>query len=1755
MSDLKGITKETIETLRNTPYNYVAAIAQLSLWDKLVDAFHQPDLTKYAKNALLKARVRKNFLKGKSAENVVEILDSVTPSIRRHILNILIERADTEQLPSQVGSYLLENRSKHFWSYYNVREIFSLLPIDQLKTAFKARVEKKPGHEPRFDFNLLFAFLDENNSYDKLTPTSPFQIVTVTLNSFAPIKYLKKRKSIGKVLSELLVQSLDQFQEKNDQDSFLQFVVFPLLDVFLSLKQCWEANKEILKNVHEALLRFPFHLTHTFRLQELLSNHLEGPFQFKSLIKNKLISNNDLLFNIIPKVFKYQFQQPLDKTYFIKPILNSLLYKANVANVNFFNALKSISKDESNQDHPLAFIWPELLRVSEQHFKDRFFNRDTNFLRPLAEMMNADSYNELITLPNRHIIFSYDFAFNIFNTLIRSTIDMKNKIVEESPHKYTFLVTALFESLTLYPNWRNDMNLYFAVARSPLFHFEPKIRDELILQVMCDPTGKKNLSDELTKSQTTSSLTLSLLIDDMKKAVQAVSPEKAKHTDKYGFQNKVSINFQPSLTQKTRDVEEYVGKIHLFERILIPLLRNKHIEIMRNAYNLYWTFVKKILSKSIQINDSEFYKDAIGVHLRYCRFLNSSVSEELLPWVITRFCECVAHPLSIYVGLKSYEDYASYLFENVISKFPYTTNTTNLTMLPILNSLITSSSCELLPGIEDVSAKLLDKVFHRLFNSMPLDMNCPQTFSLTKPLISLLPPQTLKNSIKVLRNAQANLSFSTKLCNKIFKNYISYDSKSLNKTSEAISGLYVDSSLITPELANSFSKDIISLAPQPVLTLINLLKEKIDQYNSDFYLRPTTKLLKLLINYVSQAISLNSSINNNLPLISFPYEKIYSERSFNTALDRFFKYSFPLKPSTYYILQSFLPENSFLFKLLNDSSFDIDKLDQVLTFVPLSKEEEKKQKIAVTNTKQHINVNVSIIPQPDPSIYLRLKANDSKPNPKPKTCPKCGHKEKNHLKNKKKKYIENESWIDITAWKILGRFFKLDSQKLTELIKNDGPSMFSFVKVIYFLLKDNSLCEQSLNNIAHLLDTCLKDILVRDPEPDESNPHPKLIPTLFMDENGNVFENLSPFQKSAKPKGTNSDARGRGNRTTKNQQPEPPELNGLPKYFGTKILIAYLASILSNKVTRNHVDLTIFNQALVDVLSLPLEELKHKLGTKNYSFYVDHLTESLLTHISFGNDIKKIEWSSPFINTTFEAFFNLFSCDATHHYSLECVNKYILSFSDVAQRNGIISSFTSALTNNKLNYTLHTRTRVVTWCLDPRYVGFSLPQYSLDFIKHLSEDEKLHLDIRRAIASVSVAHFKLSCLVDAEPQQFEVLYDILKAIYKTSVNNLAPTFCQLVCPKYCQTLSKQSPLYKALLPDKSLPETFVTPFEFGRISMPKTGAWKGPHEQFVSTFIGEAILSKDENVLQLAIQILNKLRIRGGETAQKIAPFIITAFNEFNVHVSSAILLDFIFNFCLVEEHQAFDGLIDGFVSIFKKTKDEIQRVNETQMVNYWTAKNKFQVSSYSSLERICGIFIGCLQNTLSKIEKKQDFLVANSFAKKVLKVLDEGNVFMYYEPYRKLRNIFAIVSNDNLTNSLSSDPSEQSLINLIKFMREASSLLSNNDAIPQFLKTCLEQNYKFVNLDIIRSFSDFPVEVAQNQFVRALVKALVSQYTSKPENKNDDFFNTIPELEKFAYIPSNTISASQFNSMVLNAMTSQMAHPMAMRAADPDWM
>jgi len=549
-----------------------------------------------------------------------------------------------------------------------------------------------------------------------------------------------------------------------------------------------------------------------------------------------------------------------------------------------------------------------------------------------------------------------------------------------------------------------------------------------------------------------------------------------------------------------------------------------------------------------------------------------------------------------------------------------------------------------------------------------------------------------------------------------------------------------------------------------------------------------------------------------------------------------------------------IPDDWFLHYFLKDPENKevFEMLENIYNFVPYSIQEETRYK-KDPPIKRLYAPTVRFIFNADPYIVCILTNKKNKHHELPKR--KCGC---NPPKPPKEQTVapSNEIWMEkLLSQTVLCPLFSSKCEKLPELIKEDGNALFSLIKGLSRPISHITKPEFSTDLLAYCYKALFNDLITPQPEPTEEEPNPKQIPTLFQDVKGNVHD---PFAL-AKAKNVNKNSIKNMKKRFNNSKNIVTTQTGKPCFVPTKNLLGNLSSICLNPSIIKTIKYDIFIPYMDLFLAFKSNEQLDRIGNDNDNHFADYFVKSIFEMLDFGDTIKPIDWIKT-VPDHFTVFFKLFTSDSFHHISLEVVNQFLLNLPDQKSRDSIITSFISATNSLDIPFSLHSRSRVISWSLDPHYVGYPIPKYSIDYVNEIVNDTKLHIDLRRTIAASIIAYYKNLNISGYDPIQTDEMFQILIKIYELSRDAMAPVFCQLIRPNYCKELRKTNQNYHDILSTASFPELFISPQNFGDLSVPHKGGdkWNDFYTRYVVEFIIKSLSCKDGRVIGINNTNFNK---------------------------------------------------------------------------------------------------------------------------------------------------------------------------------------------------------------------------------------------------------------------------------------------------------
>lgn len=1682
--DWKSITAENVDELRDRPEAYVHGLIMFSQWTKIANIILDENLSSYALTCLKEKKVQKMFINSLSTEKVLELLDLSCDPIRAQLFLLLIKNYDNSPIPQEIGKILVNEMNKHRWAFNFPDELFSLQSNDDLKTAFNARFNRK-NYE--LEFPRFWKKLMDPKRHWNAREYKHYRVY-ISYNQFVTVGLLKYRKSFSKLIGEILIEALNGYDKKIKK--YIYNVIQPAVTNFFNFKDIWLHDSETRQRVSEALLNFPFEKVKKVAMFNLLFEKQINPdvLRIRSFIDSKIVTPKQLLEKVLPRCIKAMVEsEPNSKQFdYLTEAYLKMLNSSSSSGINLLNFFKFISV--KNIEHPCSKVYPALIEKMEYVTIQNFRKGEPNLFNALCKYINtskidANNLNLPCFLPQNSLALSYDFIIKIIISLIKDTISRKSEIVQKSPAMYSTMMYKIMKGLLNNgaSDWTSDECFSEKQHFSSFYMLPVDLRDEIVIEYIKDPTGKKPYNSELAKCFATVPIGLLMLVSDLRKIAEVIKPEKAA-CDKYGFLNETIINFPPYINQETRNAESVKVSIHAVEKMLIPFIKNKDEKTVNRAFSLYFLFVKKLTFAAIKINEQELYRKATDVYFRLMRFYLSKLSPQVQDVNIEKFISTVFYVPFIYVGSKGCDNFVECLFEKIISKAPYSTQEFSIIPMSLLEYIINYGYSNLFPTTEAIFVQIIPLLIKLINSSLPKSYG----YNTISPSISTMyemVSEERNSSLIKITEAQSKLLIPEKFSKIILGDPFS---KKLNSPCK---GVVIDTSIITKELLSTLEVPRFYPSVGAAIETMKILKQMIESYHPSDIDSVSTKVLQELIKIVKNAINENLKISMKIPEVKdFSYE---SSNTYNTYIENVRKFNFSIKvaKSTILFVKNIHIDHPFYKELFKGNPIEtFTLLDEVLNFKPYNFDEERKMQNDPPLPK-HFTFYLAVYFIPTYSILCRLTANDEKPIEKKKSVQGAQNKKQENNKTKVRPFYEK--WMCEVSSQLFDSIFDCDFKEIANQIKEDGDGLTNIIQFIESHIHKRKECNFNAELIGYLYKILIEDILVQD----EGT---KAKCTLFND--GKTTTNpVKPLQK-------------KNYVATKN--------TGLPYYQGTKALIGHLSRFVCDNSIAEKIDISIFAEPLTQLISLPPDLLKSKIGDDNQNHFTDYFCQVLCSMIDFGDDEKPIDWAKNQKDPKYLLFFKLFACDVFNYICLEIINQKLQTMIQQPKKNAIITAFISALVSlEDISFTLHTRTKVASWCLETEYAGFPIPDYSLKYINELSKDPKIHIDLRRTIAASIVSNFKQQSIVSQTPTQTNELFEILNNIYETMKNQMTVVFCQLVRPKLCYTLEQSGPIFKELMPKSSFPVNFITP-QLYNLSMPKINEWKEYYQKYLTMFVGPSLLSSDDKICQLVIKVLTKIGIDGGDLADQTAKFMENAFKGFNVRSASTFLINFAFNFCFSSSHQEYTEMIDAFINLFGKLRAAFDEVNEAQMNYFWMDYSKFDSKLYTPLFKTFDIFIQNFSSILENLKNKEDCLIVNKICRRIHNVLcSDKEPLIFNQQFNSLCNTVQILCSEDLIKGIYLEPSEEALTSLIKFVKENALITLENadNKMKNIISKYFARNKDSMTLSIIKNLTNWELEIAQNPTVQEYIQPILKQYFSKVDKDNTEIYQIIPKLWKFS--------------------------------------
>jgi hypothetical protein len=262
------LSEADLQALLDSPGTFVGKLVREGNWSGLIEVFPVEKALKAVVKGLKNPKTRKSLLSDLSESRIIEILDSASFPIRNELFHILIRQSETVSVSSSVGKTLLSHLSEHSWAGHFMHELYSLQPLEDVRTALCSRFKQKHCGKPTLD--LWKRVLKEKNHYSKKDFTSS-EFSELDLSYFVDVDLLSHRKSFCSLCISLLSTVLSEFREK--KKNYKNFVIRPFVNLVIGLRSIWRRDKELRQGLINTIIECTPH----DRFRKTYMNYVVNP--------------------------------------------------------------------------------------------------------------------------------------------------------------------------------------------------------------------------------------------------------------------------------------------------------------------------------------------------------------------------------------------------------------------------------------------------------------------------------------------------------------------------------------------------------------------------------------------------------------------------------------------------------------------------------------------------------------------------------------------------------------------------------------------------------------------------------------------------------------------------------------------------------------------------------------------------------------------------------------------------------------------------------------------------------------------------------------------------------------------------------------------------------------------------------------------------------------------------------------------------------------------------------------------------------------------------------------------------------------------------------------------------------------------------------------------------------------------------------------------------------------------------------------
>jgi len=334
------------------------------------------------------------------------------------------------------------------------------------------------------------------------------------------------------------------------------------------------------------------------------------------------------------------------------------------------------------------------------------------------------------------------------------------------------------------------------------------------------------------------------------------------------------------------------------------------------------------------------------------------------------------------------------------------------------------------------------------------------------------------------------------------------------------------------------------------------------------------------------------------------------------------------------------------------------------------------------------------------------------------------------------------------------------------------------------------------------------------------------------------------------------------------------------------------------------------------------------------------------------------------------------------------------------------------------------------------------------------------------------------------------------------------------------------------MPPSSSPPAFVFSRgpSFGSLAMPRAGQWAPKSEQFIASFIARSLTSSDENIQQLVVQVLTKIGVRGGESAEKIAPFVARALADYNILIPSAILLLFLFNFSIEKLHQHFDGVRSGFIALFSREREAIDELNRQQLRHIWLHDEPFTAEEYKPIEKFCNMITVCFTDAITngRMKGSEEGEIIRSIAEDAITELTgKAPPAVSLTPFDEVKKVLRCIADKHFAKALQKQqPSAEALDELLEFIAGPNGTTTIGGDLPRVIVDVIEKNSLLMNIAHLRKIAEWKDEVMEaTAEKRFLNRAIQNAVLRIKDTANEELSVLLPKLAKFAPVQISIVA------------------------------